>query len=206
MTGKKDRNNLVGRITIYHRLYTIAGVLSFLSLFVFSHPAHAQGDEYIEEILVSVSIQGMGITDMPAIIDGDSILLPVIELFDYIRIKNDARPGLDTISGFFISEDAQYIVDNIQSKIYYAGKTYQLTTRQLVRTETGLYINIRYLGEVFGLDASFNFRALLVNIIPKMELPVVREARLVTMRNNISRLKGELIADTTLPRSRKFFR
>ena len=206
MTGTTDRYNLVERNTVYKRLYTLAGVLSFFSLLFFALPAFAQEDEYVEEIIVSVSVQGMGVTDMPAIIDRDSILLPVIELFEFIRIKNETTPGFDTISGFFISEDAKYLFDNARATIYYAGKTYALTPKQLVKTETGVYINIRYLGEIFGLDARFNFRALLVNIVPKMELPVVREARLATMRNNISRLKGELVADTTLPRNRQFFK
>ncbi len=204
MTGTKDRKNLVARNTVYHRLYTIAGVLSFLSALLLATPARAQ-DDYVEEILVSVSVQGMGITDLPAIIDKDSILLPVAELFSYLHIKNDATPGFDTISGFFISEDAKYVFDNAHHVVYYAGKSYTLSSSELVKTETGVYMNIRYLGEIFGLDARFNFRALLVNIVPKMELPVVREARLTAMRNNINRLKGTLIADTTLPRSRKIF-
>lgn len=206
MIGKTDRNNLVDRSISYHRLYTLLGVLSFLSLLFFAFPSFAQQDEYIEEIIVSVSVQGMGVTDMPAIIDADSVLLPVTELFDYIRIKNESTPGFDSISGFFISEDAKYVFDVTNSRVLFAGKTFQLTAKQLVKTETGIYINTKYLGEIFGLDTRFNFRALLINIVPKMELPVVREARLVTMRNNINRLKGKMVADTTLPRSKQFFR
>jgi hypothetical protein len=206
MIGITDRQHLVERNTSYHRLYILWGVLPFLFLLFFARPVSAQQDGYVEEIIVSVSVQGMGVTDMPAIIDGDSTLLPVSELFDYLRIKNESTPGFDTISGFFITEDARYIFDNKNSLVVFSGKTYQLTPRQLVNTETGIYINTKYLGEIFGLDTRFNFRALLISIVPKMELPVVREARLVTMRNNINRLKGNLVADTTLPRSKQFFR
>jgi hypothetical protein len=75
----------------------------------------------------------------------------------------------------------------------------------MIRTVTNLYLRTDYFEKVFGLKCTFNFRSLSVILTTTVELPVVREKRLETMRNNISRLNGEIKADTSIGRSYPFF-
>ena len=71
----------------------------------------------------------------------------------------------------------------------------------LIRTESNLYLRSLYYGKVFGLECKFSFRTLSVTITSTLELPLIREMRQEEMRNNISRLKGEFQADTTIGRT-----
>jgi hypothetical protein len=167
----------------------------------FFTPANAIGQEpEYEEILVSVNIQGMGTIEVPALINEQTLFLPIVDIFDYLKIKMDESQNSDTISGFFISQDNKYLIDRVNSKIFLSEKEFQLPPKDLIKTETALYMKRDHFGSVFDLPSAFNFRALLVNMSSKNELPVMREARLESIRSNVRRLKGEISADTTLKR------
>ena len=73
-------------------------------------------------------------------------------------------------------------------------------------TESNLYLRSSYFGNVFGLDFVFNFRSLSVTLNSKLELPLIHEMRLEEMRKNLTRLKGNVKADTILGRSYPLFR
>lgn len=162
-------------------------------------PVFAQEPEY-EEILVSLNIQGMGTIEVPAVIDDQTIYLPVLDIFDYLKIKNEPSQNFDSVAGFFIAQENTYLIDRINQKILFKGVETKLKENDLVKTETGLYLKSQYFGEVFELPSAFNFRALLVNISSKNELPAMRDARLEAIRDNLRKLKGEIVADTVLKR------
>ena len=76
----------------------------------------------------------------------------------------------------------------------------------MIRTESNLYLKSSYFGKVFGLECIFNFRSLSVIVNSKLELPLIREMRQEEMRKNLTRLKGEVKADTTIGRSYPLFK
>lgn len=171
----------------------------FLILSLYTQTAIAQGEDEAEEISVSVNIQGIGLFEMSAAIKEDTIYLPIVDIFQFLKIKNTTTPGFDSVSGFYLNEASNYLIDRKNNTIYLGKKVFNLHPGDFVRSETNLYLKSSYLGEIFGLNSSFNFRSLLVNISTQLELPVMREKRLELMRNNISKLNGELIADTIIP-------
>lgn len=164
--------------------------------------AKAQTANEYEEILVSLTVGGIGTTEIPAVISNDSFYLPITYIFNYLMIKNTPSESLDSVSGFFMQESAPYVIDKVTNTIQYAGQTIKLNEDDLIRTETGLYLKMNYFGKVFGLKTSFNFRSLLTTIISENELPAVREARMEAIRQNINKLKGNLPADIVMPRKR----
>lgn len=182
---------------------TFVIVLAFITLS--SSSAYTQTNNSYDEISIMLNVQRIGNTEMPAIIYKDAAYLPVKELFDYLKIKNTQSADNDSIGGFFIHADAKYLIDKRNNIIVYQNKVYNLKPDDLISTEANLYLKTDYYSQVFGLDCSFNFRSLSIAVTTKLELPAIREMQLQMMYKNISRLKGEKKADTTIHRTYPLF-
>ncbi len=181
-----------GILILYAHLFLLLTGLPMIS--------YAQNELQYDEISVSLNIQRFGGTEIPAVIADETVYLPVVDIFSFLKIKINPSAQLDSITGSFINPDAIYTIDYLHHKIRYLGKEYTLKSNDLIKTETNLYLKSTWFGQVFGLDCAFNFRSLSVNLSTKLELPVIREMRLEQMRSNISRLKGEIKADTVIAR------
>lgn len=173
--------------------------LAFLAIIFSSQPATAQEEDY-EEILISLTLPGMSMIELPALIKNDTLYLPVVEIFDFIHVKNTTSNGYDTVAGFFLHQDSTYLIDKPGNRIYFGNSIYDMGSDGLVKTATTLFVKSDHMAKIFGLHPHFNFRALAVTLNTKQELPAIREARLEQMRRNISRLKGDIKADSVYPR------
>jgi len=193
------------RLLNYRKYSTVSGILMCLAwLFVWIAfcplSSNAQNEFQYDEISIFLNIQRYGGTDITAAIVDESAYLPIVDLFNFLKVKIDPSPGLDSVTGFFINPKALYTVDYLHRRIRYQGKSYPLKQVDMIKSETNLYLKTSWFGEIFGLDCSFSFRSLSVNLATKLELPVIREMRLEQMRSNISHLKGEMKTDTTIER------
>jgi len=179
-----------------------------LSLFIFLTPQTivAQTEPEYEEISVFLMVQRVGGIEVPAMYMKEQVYLPVQEIFNFLKIKNVASPTCDSIGGFYINPDTPYVVDQFHNRIRFGKRVIQTKPDDMIRTETCLYLRSFFFGEVFGLDCTFNFRSLSVILNTKIELPVIRDMRLEFMRTNIIKMKGEVKADTMIPRSNHLFR
>lgn len=169
-------------------------------------PLTAAGeDPEYEEVPVYLSVQDIGGTEMTAVISGETLYLPVADLFDFLRIRNTISVNLDSVSGTFIQPQAVFLVDYKQRRILYEGKEFPLQPQDIIRTNGNLYLRLDHFDKVFGLSGKFNFRSLSATITSRLELPAIRERKLEDMRRNISRLKGEAKVDTSFGGKRPFF-
>jgi hypothetical protein len=159
-----------------------------------------------DEISIFLDIPKVGGLDIPVVIKKDEVYLPITDLFNFLKIKIFPSAGLDSISGFFINPQAIFLIDRVHNIINYQGIVYNLNPGDIIRTESNLYLKSSYFGKVFGLDCVFNFRTLTVTLNTMLELPLIREMRQEQMRLNLTRLKGEQKADTTIGRSYPIFR
>lgn len=167
--------------------------------------SRAQDDVDYEEISIFLTVQRVGSIEIPAVISNDKVYLPITDVFDFLKIRNQVSSGYDSISGFYINTRNLFSVNFPQKKIFVDGKSYELPESALIKTETSLYLLADYFGKVFGLNCSFNYRALAVLMDTKLELPIIREMRLEQMRTNIGKLRGESQADSTLGRTYPMF-
>lgn len=170
-----------------------------------SSNSDGDGEEEYEEILLTLNVQRIGSIEIASMIYKEEAYLPVKDLFDFLRIRNIPSPDFDLIQGFFIEPLSSYVIDHNNSRITYQYKTFPLDAGSLIRTENNLYLRSDYFGKIFGLDCHFDFRSLSVTLTTKIELPIIREMQMELMRKNISSLKGEKKADTTIGRSFPFF-
>jgi hypothetical protein len=161
-----------------------------------------------EEIFVFMRVQGVGSFEINALYsyENDQLLLPVAELFQYLRINHKVSRHLDSISGFLIDEEKRYLVDHTNKQIQNDGTSIPLKEGELIKTDFGLYLNTGVFGKAFGLFCTFHFRSLSVELKTDLELPAIRELRLEQMRKNIERLRGEVEVDTTIYRYYNLFR
>ena len=199
----------------YFFLKSIRGVNSVifncLSVFLLSlsffipDPGYTQTETEFEEISLFFNVPRLGGADIPALISGPEIYLPVTVVFDFLKIKNLPSKGFDSITGFLLNQQSKFLIDRVNKRIFFLNKVFELKSDDLVRTESNLFLRLNYFGKVFGLECSFDYRSLSVTLNTKLELPVIREMRQEQLRKNIIRLKGDIKADTTIRRSNPFF-
>lgn len=189
-----------------HALVILPLIITLLLLPCLLSPVFARQEapEYYETSVFLV-VEGIGGTEMPAVISNELAYLSLNDVFDFLKIKNSLSPGADTVSGFFITQAAVFMIDNTHHRIEFQGKVFELQPDDLIRTTTNLYMKTTVFSSVFGLDCKFNFRSLSVNMTTKLELPAIREMRQEMMHRNISRLKGQIKADTVIGRYHPLF-
>ncbi|SFW76547.1 hypothetical protein SAMN05661012_04373 [Chitinophaga sancti] len=158
------------------------------------------------ETSIFLVVQGIGGTEIPALVNGDTAYLSVSDLFDFLKIKNTLSPSGDSLTGFFIQEKDTYLIDRAKRQIHYRDQVFPLRKDVLLRSGTTLYMRLDYFSKVFGLTSKFTFRNLSVRMTTKAELPAIRELRLQLMRQNLSNLRGETKADTFIGPSNSLFR
>jgi hypothetical protein len=198
----KDLHRRKEKRFIQNRLF----LLFLLLLISFSAVAQREEETSNDEISVLLDVQNVGSTEIPAIIHGRTIFIPPAIIFTFLKIRNSASPGLDSVLGDFINPEAWFVIDNANKRILYQGKSFELHAEDAIKTETALYLRSDLLGSIFGLNCDFNFRGLTVRLTPQMELPAVREMRQEQLRKNINRLKGQVLVDTVIRQSYPLFR
>jgi len=186
---------------------TVLSLLCIPFLFsLFNTTLHAQEETEFDEILIYVEIPGFGGTEIPSAIKGNDLYLSVTDLFDFLKVRNLPSRDLDSISGFFVNREATYLISYPASRIRFQDRIYTVSRGDLIRTESGLYLKTDYFGRIFGLDCTFNFRTLSAILTSRLELPAIKEMRMEAMRKNLTRLKGEYKADTSIGPLHLFFR
>lgn len=163
-------------------------------------------DPKFDETSIMVIIQGLGGTEIPAVVKDETAYLSITDVFNFLKIRNQLSENMDTVTGFFISQDAVFLIDKKHNRIRFRDKVFNLGPEDLVKMETGLYLRTDLFNKVFELSCQFNFRNLSVTVVSKAELPAIREIRQQVMYRNLNKLKGNIAADTVIGRSKKLFK
>ena len=178
-----------------------------LSLLLISTSLTAQDKDEYYELSVTLEVQRVGGTEIDAVIKGKEIYLSILDLFNFLKIKSTPSSNLESVTGFFISPDAEYKISSLDNKVYYTDKIYDILPGDIIMTESDLYLKSQYFGNIFGLGCIFNFRALSVRVETQLEVPLIREMRQEEIRRNLKRLKtGEAEADTVIDRTYPLFK
>lgn len=186
--------NLISR-SLIKRFSSIA-VLTFILLV--SPRLQAQDYPEYEEIIVFLSIQNVGGYEIDAIFMDDKIYLEPATLFRILKINH--TPTDDSISGFFLKEDNHYYISARSSTARVGSTNYTINPKDIYYTGTGMFLRNTEFGRLFGLNLSFNFRNLSLELKTSHELPIIKELRQEQMRKNINQLGGIVEVDTTYNR------
>lgn len=186
-------------------LLVAVSVLMFQCVLMFLS-AHADNTEtgnspVFEETSLTVVVEKLGSVEIPSVISGQTAYLSIKPLFNYLKIRNELSASMDSITGYVSGDTDNYLIDLTNHTITYKNQVHTVDEFDLVKSRTHVFINIRHLQEIFGLECTFNISSLSVKLETRLELPVFRELRQEALRSSIRRIKGEFEADTTLQRT-----
>lgn len=179
--------------------------LGFLFIILISFSTYAQENlPKYDELSVDMNVPDLGTIEIPIAIKGQDAYIPVKELFDYLKIKNEETAN--GIEGFIINPDSTYIISPSENRIFYKNEEYTLSDEDYIQTSINLYLKSNLFGDIFGLNTNFSFRSLSVTMKTEKDLPVIKEMRLKKVRENLNRVKGIVKPDTTIERRYPLFK
>lgn len=150
---------------------------------------------------VNVIVEGYNSCCVDAIYANDGLLYVNIgDLFKTLNIPCIIGQNGDLLDGFIEKTSRTYSIDYSTGQIKVGDKTVN-AKKGLVKEMGTLYMESSLFAEAFGITLTFNFRALTIILKSNFELPIIKQLRIDKMRNNISKLKGEVIADTIVKRN-----
>jgi hypothetical protein len=159
-----------------------------------------------DEIPVLVMVEGYKHFYINAIYaNNDLLYLNVTGLFQTLEIPCIVGQKGDIISGFIENESRIYIIDYNQRQIKVGSKMIS-TNNGIVKEMGALYMELPLFAEAFGINMTFNYRALTIILKPDFELPVIKQQRLEKMRSNMTKITGKEITDTVVQRNYHLFR
>ncbi|HKL36941.1 MAG TPA: hypothetical protein VJ899_11675, partial [Salegentibacter sp.] len=113
-----------------------------------------------DELSVEMNVPDLGVIEIPIAIKGQDAYIPVKELFDYLKIKNEETEN--GIKGFIIHPDSSYVINPSENSILYKDQEFALGDEQYIKTPLNLYLKSNLFGQIFGLNTDFSFRSLSV--------------------------------------------
>ena len=180
-------------------------ILCLAFTMLFAKPGHSQYAPEFDEIPVLVKFKYLGEAEVPALIYDGKLLLSVSDFFDFLKVQNRLSTEADSVTGFFLHPQDQFLLDYIGNYINYQNKFWELETGELIQSGDRLFLTTRYFQEVFGINCIYNERSLSVIASSEVELPAVRAIRLSQAGQNFRHSSKPFISDTVLGKNFQFF-
>jgi len=159
-----------------------------------------------DEIPALLLIDGYGMYDLDVIYTNNDLLYVNIEnLFHILMIPCVVYQRGDSLAGFIENEDNTYFIDYSNKQIKVGEKTFSCKN-EMVKEMGMVYLESSLLAKAFGISLTFNYRSLLVVLKSDFELPLFKQQRLEKMRDNLSKIHGEIVTDTILNRNYNLFK
>jgi hypothetical protein len=203
-------------IAHFRFLSLIKGLFLVLIFFILLKSEVKAQDNYIDEtgaipfvydeIPVLVIVEGYKSFYVDVIYTNNELLyVNIQDLFKTLKIPYTVGSKGNSISGFIENENRTYLIDYNTRQIKVANKT--INPRNGLVNEMGsLYMESSLFSEAFGIRLTFNYRSLSLILKSNFELPIIKQARIEKLRNNILKLKGEETVDTVLQRYYHLFK
>jgi hypothetical protein len=153
-----------------------------------------------EQFTIKLNVDKLGIYEIEAIYHNDRIYLPIIDLYRKLEIYLQHSLLLDTITGFILNKENSFSLNTNTGKITFRDKEKLLRPDQIISDYRDVYIPGEIYRELFGMELNFNFRELTVFLQSDIELPVIKQLRIKSMRANLQTLSGEVTADSIVSR------
>ena len=153
-----------------------------------------------DEIPVRMLVEGYRTFYINAIYGKNKLLfINTEELFNILSIPCNLSASGNRISGFIDNESQVYTIDLDTRQIKIGSKIIDAQNGFLKNSDT-IYLESSLYEKAFGITMTFNFRSLSLVLKTDFELPILKQQRYEKLRINLSKIKGEVIADTILKR------
>jgi len=150
---------------------------------------------------VYIRVEGVGDFDSDVLYTDDELLyVNIEELFKTLQISCSSLQQGKGLVGFIEKESNTYSLDFETGQIKVGNKILN-ATKGLLEEMGSYYMESSLLEKVFGIILSFDYRSLSIKLNSNFELPIKKSERLEKIRGNISRINGEIIADSIVKRN-----
>jgi len=159
-----------------------------------------------DQIPVQVIVTGFGNFDVDAIYtQKKQLCVNIGDLFKTLHIPCLVGEDGNSLSGFLENESHTYSI-NYETKQIKVGTRIIEAKSGLVKEMGSLYLDATLFDDAFGIALTFNYRSLSMILKSDFELPALKLQRIEKMRTNMSKVTGEVVADTVLQRNYHLFR
>ena len=159
-----------------------------------------------DQIPVDVLVTGFDNFTVDALYTNDKKLCVNVEdLFRTLKIPCQISKDGNSITGFIGNESHTYLIDLANHQIK-TGTTLIPAKKGLLKEQGSIYVESSLFPAAFGISLTFNYRTLSMVLKSGFELPVLKLRRNEKMRSNISKMKGEIQADTIVRRKYHLFK
>ena len=110
-----------------------------------------------EEIIVRIEVPKLLQKDIFVHFDGETIYVPLLELFSLLDMNVDVDTPKRIYKGSFLTSDNKFEINLTDAKAKCFGETISLPPSQYLATATELYLRIDRMAEIFRLKMQFNF-------------------------------------------------
>jgi hypothetical protein len=157
-----------------------------------------------ETIVVGFYENRLGRYEIEIIKKEKDVYLPLISIFDILRLKNDLSPDRLVVKGYIIDKDSTFVIDINKNEAKYRKQKYEISQNDYISTSKEIYFKENILKLVFGFDIKYDERRVEVVLKSKLQFPGVKEQQ--RQRSYKKQLEKTYVEpELVLGRSSKFF-
>lgn len=157
----------------------------FLSCALIIETSHAQDSDAsgaalssareFEEIVVGLDVQRVMQRDIFVQYDGETVYLPLLDVFSSLELNINAEPGRSRFSGYLFSRDDKFEISLEKGRARTSYLDYKLSESDYFYDGQELYLRVDLFGPMFGLPFEFSFTRLRVFLPLNKDLPVYQK-------------------------------
>ena len=182
----------------------------FFALQIFGKTNHIKTDSLSpkEQIYLDIILKNGQRFEIDALVTIDGVAyVNIQELFKKLGIDCEKGTNNRQLKGFIENESTSYAIDAKLKRIRKGDEMINVKN-QIVFYENKIYLETNVFGKIFNMYLLFNFRSLSIKLEANFELPILKNARLEKMRNNIKKLQLDVeeAFDTVIGREYHIFK
>ncbi|NOY88648.1 MAG: hypothetical protein GXO93_04550 [FCB group bacterium] len=175
----------------------------FVSTITLAEPLENSAKNF-EEIVVNFDVPKLINKDIFVQYDGNTVYLPLVEVFSLLDINVKADMNQRTFSGFFISKNKKYKFDLKNYKITVFSKEYAYLSSDYFLGANDLYVKIDLFKKLFNLDLTFNFSLLRVFAPLNKDFPAYQKLQRKIARERLKKKTASLKDVISVPPKREY--
>ena len=166
-------------------------------------PAVPQNDHF-EEIIVNFDVPKLVNTDISAQYDGQTVYLPLLEIFRLLEANARHDQSAKQIRGYIYSQKDAFDIDVEQGFVKSLGTEFLLPQEGYVYDGYELYIRIDLMERFFNLAMQFDFSKLLVRLPLNKDFPAYQKLKRKLAQEKLLTKKEEIREVYSLPFHREY--
>lgn len=164
-----------------------------------------RGESSFEEITVGFEVPRLVQQDILVQYDGNSVFLPVCEIFRLLDIN--VGPDLEhtRIEGFLYTKDRKYELRPLENKAIVEKNEYSLSPGDFRFSGTEMYLQIDQFKRLFALEMTFDFSQLRVLLPLNQKFPAYQRLVRKQLRDKLRKTESALKNYKAIPLKREMF-